>query len=144
MEMLIALAVIGLLSFIALGVFPKAAGREALEKDTAAVLSLLREARGLTLSAKNSAVHGVHFEEGKAVRFTGPVYSAEVVENVGVPFNPRVHLSLVSLAGGGSEVVFNRLTGDTAQFGTVTLSLVASSTQTKVITISQTGVASGN
>jgi len=44
------------------------------------------------------------------------------------------------LAGGGVDVIFQRLTGETVQSGTVTMALVASTTRTKTVTIYGTGL----
>lgn len=143
-EMLIVLALMGIIALAISGVFSKATSREALEKQTGLVLSLLTQARGLTLSAKNASVYGVHFETTKAVLFTGATYSSSATSNIVETMNSRVQISGISLAGGGSDVVFNRLVGDTSQSGTVTLSLIASSTQTKTITIFGTGVTQSN
>ncbi|MDO8482865.1 MAG: prepilin-type N-terminal cleavage/methylation domain-containing protein [bacterium] len=143
-EMLVVLAVGALITTIVVGVFSKAPGRQALDKQTSVVLSLLEHARGLTLSAKNASVYGVHFETAKAVLFTGPTYSAGVASNIVEPVHSLLQISTISLAGGGSDVVFNRLVGDTAQYGTVTFSLLASTTQTKTVTIFPTGLSQSN
>ncbi|MBI2475795.1 MAG: prepilin-type N-terminal cleavage/methylation domain-containing protein [Candidatus Taylorbacteria bacterium] len=144
LEMLVVLALAGIVTLVVTGVFSKAAGREALDKETAVVLSLLDQARSQTLSAKNSSVYGVHFEAAKAVLFAGPVYSSSDASNVIEPMNPLVQISAITLAGGGSEVLFKALTGETAQSGTVVLSLAASPTQSKSITIFATGIAFSN
>src|SRR3989338_2917483 len=81
-EMLIVLGVSAIITTIVVGVFAKAPGRQALDKQTSVVLSLLEHARGLTLSAKNASTYGVHFETSKAVLFTGPTYSANAASNV--------------------------------------------------------------
>ncbi|MCR4311067.1 MAG: type II secretion system GspH family protein [Candidatus Taylorbacteria bacterium] len=143
-EILIVLAVMGIVSVLVVFSFSTITGREALFKKTDVVLSLLRSARGFTLSAKDASVYGVHFESGKAVLFTGSTYSADATSNKVELVSPSVSISSVSLAGGGSDVVFNQFTGETAQYGTVTLSLVASSTQKKTITIFSTGISESN
>lgn len=140
-EMLVVVAVGVIVTAILTGSFSKAPQLQALDKGTAVVLSLLEEARGRAVSAKDASAYGVHFETAKALLFAGPVYSASAASNVVEPMNPLVRISSIALAGGGSEVVFNRLSGDTAQYGTVTLSLVASTTQTRVITVAATGIA---
>lgn len=143
-EMLVVLALAGIVMFIVTGAFSSATGREALDKETTVVLSLLDQARSQTLSAKNASVYGVHFEATKATLFVGPSYSDASFSNVVEPMNPLVKIGAISLTGGGSDVVFNRLTGETGQSGTIILSLAASSTQTKTITIFSTGLAQSN
>lgn len=143
-EMLIVLAIMGILLTIVTGVFSKATGRMALDKKTAIILSILEQARSQTLSAKGASEYGVHFEATKVVLFTGPIYSVSSASNVIEPVGQLVSIGNISLAGGGSNVVFNRLTGETGQSGSVTISLVASSTQSKTITIFPTGLALSN
>ena len=138
-EILITIAIAGIIMLIVTGAFSSATGIKALEKDTGVVLSLLEQARNQTLSAKGALVYGVHFEADKAVLFSGASYSSSDPSNVIEPINPLVQISTIALAGGGSDVIFKRLTGETDQSGTVTFSIVAG--QTKVITIFTTGVA---
>lgn len=140
-EILIVLAVVGIIALVVTGAFSKAAGREALDKETAIALSLIEQARNQTLSAKNAAAYGVHFETTKAVLFAGSSYSASNSSNVVEPINPLVQISAVSLKGGGNEVIFKRLTGETDQNGTITFSLVSSPAQAETITIFGTGLA---
>lgn len=140
-EIIIAITIAGILTLIVSGAFSPANSRETLDKRTVIALSLLEQARNQTLSAKGALAYGVHFETTKAVLFTGPTYSALAGTNVVEPMSPLIQVSDISIVGGGSEVVFNRLTGETAQSGTITLSLVASSTQQKTITIYNTGIA---
>lgn len=143
-EILVALAVAGIVALIVTGSFSKAVPREALDKETGIVISLLDQARNQTLSSKKAAVYGVHFESAKAVLFTGSAYSGLDPSNVIEPLNSLVKIASTSLSGGGSEVIFKRLTGETAQSGTVTLSLVADASQTKTITVFGTGLAQSN
>lgn len=143
-ETLVVLAVASLVTIIVVSVFSNTASRETLNKQKAIAVSLLETARGSTLSAKNASVYGVHFESAKAVLFAGQTYNAADPSNTVEMFSPSTRISQISLAGGGSEVIFNRLTGETQQFGTIQISLVASSTQTKTITVFQTGIIQSN
>ncbi|KKU25889.1 MAG: hypothetical protein UX39_C0016G0010 [Candidatus Magasanikbacteria bacterium GW2011_GWA2_46_17] len=143
-EILITLAIAGIVTLLVTGAFSSATGLKMLDKETALALSLLEQARNQTLSSKASSVYGVHFETAKTVLFVGPIYSASSNSNTVEPMNPLVQISAITLVGGGSDVVFKRLTGETDQSGTVTLALVASSTRQKTITIFATGLAQSN
>lgn len=144
LELIVVISVGAIITAVTIGAFSGIAPRKTLEKETSGVLSLLEQARNLTLSAKNASVYGVHFEATKAVLFTGSIYSASATSNVVGLLSPLVQISPITLAGGGSEVVFNRLVGDTTQSGTVKIYLVASSTQSKTITIFATGLLQAN
>lgn len=144
-EIVISLAILAAVTLIVSGSFTTSNTRHALDKKTAIVLSLLEQARGQTLSAKNDSAYGVHFETTKAVLFTGPTYSSTASStNVVEPLGSMVQISTITLAGGGSDVLFQKLTGQTSQSGTIRLILTASSTQNKTITVSATGITSSN
>jgi hypothetical protein len=115
--------------------------REAVELETAKILSLLAEARALTISAKGGTVYGVHFESQKEVLFSGAAYPAGNPSNRVRPVHDDVRISSILLSGGGSDVVFNKFTGATSQSGTLTLTSVRDAAETKTITITATGVA---
>ena len=108
------------------------------------VLSLLDEGRADTLSAKDSYAYGVHFESSIIVLFRGAAYSSSDSSNKKVDIDGAVEISNISLAGGGAEVLFQRLTGKTNQSGTVTIRLKSDTSKIKTILIETSGVASVN
>jgi prepilin-type N-terminal cleavage/methylation domain-containing protein len=139
-EILVVIAFIALLSTITFQSFRALNDKEALDKDAHGILSLMLEARSLTLSSKNANQYGVHFESDKAVIFTGGVYDANASDNVVMDLNHGVRITDIDLQGGGNEVIFTRLTGNTSQYGTTTISLLADSSKTKSIVIFQSGL----
>lgn len=143
-EILVSLAILAVISVIGLNSFSSVNTDKALDLEAEKVISLIAKARALTLSAKDGAAYGVHFEERTAVLFRGPTYSSGALANQVQAFNDIVKLSAAALAGGGVEVLFAKLTGATAQSGTITLAAVRDASKTRVITIAATGVASGN
>jgi Tfp pilus assembly protein FimT len=140
-EVLISLLILAIISVVGLNSFSGVNTRKALDLEAEKVISLIAKARALTLSAKSDAPYGVHFEERTAVLFKGQSYSSGALTNQGQPFNDVVKLSSTALVGGGAEVLFARLTGATAQSGTVTLAAVQDASKTRVITIAATGIA---
>lgn len=143
-EILVVLALGALVTtFVALS-FSKVNATEALDKNSDLVVSVLHEARAMTLSAVDDTRYGVHFDEDKAVLFRGAVYSAASATNVATTLNSQVGIRNISLSGGGANVVFNRLTGATAQYGTLEIYLKSAPTTYLTITISGTGVAERN
>ena len=108
------------------------------------ILSLIDEARGDTLSAKDGYSYGVHFESAKIVIFRGTVYSSSDSSNKTVDVDGAVDVYNVSLTGGGQDVLFQRLTGKTGQNGTVMIRLKSDNSKTKTITIEVSGIASSN
>lgn len=140
METLTAIAImtlIGAISFNSLQSFNK---EEALGKEKASLVSLLAEARSLTLASKNASEYGVHLGATGVTVFAGTTYTEGHALNVFYPFAYSVQMNSANLSGGGSDIVFERLTGETLNFGSVILSLVSDPTASTTVTISQTGV----
>lgn len=141
MEVFLALSIAALISVIGFNSFSNLNTDKALEIEAEKTISLIAKARALTLSAKEEAAYGVHFEERKTVLFKGASYSTGASGNQVQLLSDAVKISAVALTGGGSEVHFKRLTGTAAQSGTITLASVRDDGKTKVITIAVTGVA---
>jgi len=141
LEIIAALAVIVLIgTFIAVP-FVRFKNSQLLVSSAEQVASALREARANTLAAKNNTMHGVHFESGRFVSFQ-TAWSEGGAENTITMFQNPVYLSTISLSGGGSDVVFTRLTGTTNQSGTLVLQLIGNDSSQKTITIDASGAVS--
>lgn len=97
----------------------------------------------MSLSSKGGVVHGVHFESNNVVLFNGSTYSALDPNNIVIPLHSQVGLAPISLSSGSTEIYFDQLKGTASATGTVTLFLLASTTQTKTITINSTGIIEG-
>lgn len=108
------------------------------------VLGLIQEARTRTIASENSSQYSIHFQSDKAILFVGTTYTAGLSTNKEIVFDTRVYASSISLQGGGSDLLFTRLTGDTTTYGTIVIRLVSSATGQKTITISKTGVSSSS
>lgn len=142
LELLIVIAVMLLL--FALATVPFASFREAQVLNAAAseLTALLSEARSAAVASKESSEYGVHFESMRGVYFKGTSFSEPSSYNKEMVLDRAIEISAVSLAGGGSDVVFEMLTGETAQYGTVTLRSKANASKQKIITVGRTGAAS--
>lgn len=139
------IAIVGIISSIVLLNLSQFRNEQLLKNTTLDVVSLLNKARQNTLSSFNSTNYGVHFDGDKAVLFTGSVYSSNSVTNEPIVFNNRVIIPIPSglNIGGGGDVVFERLTGETIG-GTIKIQLTSNSTKHKIITIGKIGNASSN
>ena len=140
-EILISVFIIGLLAALSVAPFVSLNKSQALDKAALLAISVLDEARSLTLASKNSSRYGAHFEDSQIVLFTGSTYSAVATDNQINPINSIILISAISLAGGGSEVIFDRLTGATSQYGSVTFSLKSDASNSKTVNIYATGAA---
>ena len=103
-------------------------------------LGFLKEARVKTLASEEAQQYGVHFEEGRFILFGGASYNpASTTSSFFMPSSIRI--SNINLAGGGSDVVFERLTGKTTQPGVITFESRRSQRQ-RNIEILDSGLAS--
>lgn len=141
LETLLALGIVAVIAALSMASLSNFNRDKALAVETEKVLSLVAKARSLTLAAKDDSVYGVHFEAQKAVLFKGGSYNANDSTNHIQPLNGEVNIATVALIGGGSDVVFKKLSGATTQSGTITLASMRDAIQTKVITIEATGIA---
>lgn len=139
-EVLVVLAISAILVAISLSSYSSWNKNTEFNISGKTVSSYLSDARNLTLASKNSSVYGVHLETTKVVLFTGDTYSSSEPSNKEYIFPNNVQISVINLNGGGSDVIFNRLTGETNQFGTTTISRIDDPSSTIDIVVKQTGV----
>lgn len=138
-ELIVALAVIFVLLAISLGLYAVFRPQNDLAADARNLEGFLRLARSNTLASKEASAFGVHFESGQAVLFPGNIYNPLEPENIIWEVSPRNEISAITLAGGGTDVIFKRLEGTTDQFGSVTLGSLASG-DTQTLYVDATGV----
>ena len=140
MEMLIALAIAAILFVFVYEVFVNYNRGQALEKSSAGVAAILNEARGKTLAGRGAAQYGVHFASDSVTFFLGAVYNSSDPNNKTERLNSLAEISGINLNGGGSDAIFEKLTGATNQFGTIIVRNKNNPAQTITITIYQTGL----
>lgn len=141
LEILVAVSIITLAVTIVTFSFSELNSKQALEKSATLVVSILNEARQLTLSSVGDSQYGVHLEDSLVVLFEGPAYLSSDPSNIVTELNSLVGIRDVVLSGGGTSVVFERLTGDTSQTGTAELFLKADPGTFLTVTVSGTGLA---
>lgn len=101
-------------------------------------LVMLREARRRTIESYGASSWGVHFESSRVVLFRGNIFVDGAADSESFVVSPTVHLPSISLQGGGSNVVFIRISGATNEWGTIALE--SSSGTSRVITIYASGL----
>ena len=109
-----------------------------LSGTTEQLIGLLNEARSRTLAAVEGAQHGVHLSANQLQLFQGVTYAGGTVKQT-LAIDPALTLAY-SLNGGVGDIIFQKLTGKTNQYGTATLSLASDSTKNRVISIESTGL----
>ena len=138
-ELLFSAAVIVLLAVITFGVFSNFKKSNDLYSATESGLAMLGEARSKTLSSLNSSQYGVYFASDRVVFFVGTSYATSSPGNNEVILSSNIEISSILLNGGGSIVVYKRLTGETDEYGAITLRLKSDTTQTRTIIILASG-----
>ncbi len=134
--MLIVLGIMAALSSITMVGFVSYQKSQSLSKDTETVIETLAQARNQTISSKNASSYGVYFASTAITLFTGTMYSSANPNNQ--IFNlTSGNVVTVSLTGGGSSIIFNRITGETDQPGIVN---IVSSVSSTTIQVYKTGI----
>ncbi len=142
LEILLVVGIMGVLAAVI--AFPLSSFHRAqtIRGATADVSSLIQQAQSLTLASHDSLQYGVHLTTSTATLFSGTSYSAGAATNR-VMTLPSGVTAAWSVQGNGADIIFERLTGETNQYGTITLSL-SSPTLSRTITISKLGSVATN
>lgn len=106
--------------------------------------SKIKLAKMRSIGAYNQTNYGVHFESGRVVVFAGDTYvdGAPTNEVLNLPGNIEIYS--INLAGGGSDMIFNRLTGETSYYGTVGVRTANDISKTRQINVNFEGQGSFN
>ena len=99
----------------------------------------IKLAKMRSVGALNDTNYGVRFEGDKITVFAGDTFDVSDPTNKVVNLSDGVKISGISLAGGGVDLVFNRLTGTTNNAGTIEIELVNNSSEKKQIVINEEG-----
>ena len=111
-----------------------------LDKEMAKIKSELEEARVLTLASKGGVSYGIHFDTEQIVLFQGSSYLPNSPSNSTENIDFKVNISNVALTGGGNEVMFQKISGETNQSGNITIALKNDATKTRNILVTKTGL----
>jgi len=138
-EIVVSISVLIILATITTSAFSSFREKQALNSDIEQISVLLNDARFKTIASEDSSQYGVYFETNRAVFFKGAVFNEEDPDNKEILFSKLTQISLISLNGGGPDVVFKKLSGETDQHGFVTVSLRGDPSHFKNINIGASG-----
>jgi prepilin-type N-terminal cleavage/methylation domain-containing protein len=142
LEILIVVGIIGVLVAIILFQFGDFRYGQVLKTETEKVITVLQDARNRTLASVDDSRYGVHVDTDQITLFKGASYSVGDPNNEIVPVDELLEIGEISLNGGGSDIVFQKLTGKTDDYGTFALILSVDSTSSSTVTVSPIGIAS--
>lgn len=135
LEMVLVIAIIGILSGITLPSYNKFQNSNNLELATMELVQALRRAQLLSLASSRDSNWGVRLSSGQITIFKGNSYLTRDVKY-------DEQNSIVSIIGisGLQEIVFNKFSGTPQSTGTINFSINANTNKT--ITINSRGVIS--
>ncbi len=132
-SIIIALAAIGILAY-------RSAARQVdLQIETQKVISILHLARSRTLASVDQSRYGVHVDSAGYTLFKGASYNAASPANEVYELPAGVEMYDISL-GGGNDVIFDRLTGATAQTGSLKMRRSNNPSQFTTIEVAPSGI----
>ncbi len=141
LELVIVMAILGVLTATVVPSFLSFRRNSILNTETLQIVTLINKARLSSMSSKGDQQYGIHFEATKVVLFQGITYSEAASTNEVHVFNAALRLSPITVNGGGSSTVFQKITGATYQNATTTLGVIGSTTASSTIVVRSTGVA---
>lgn len=129
------IAVLIILGFINYRDFEK---RVSLSSNANQIISALHLANERTISLSNNLVHGVHFTTSTYTLFASSTYNPADPANEIFNLPADIEISSINV-GGGSNVVFDKVTGRTANSGTIVLRIASDIAETRTVEISPSG-----
>jgi len=143
-EIVIVLIIASILFVLATSAFSRFNKNQALGGSADSVLSVLAKARNQTLAGKDLYAYGVRLETDRVILFRGTPYDPATSTNETVLLSDLAFITDIALAGGGSDIYFERLSGKTSQSGTFRVALVSDENASTTITIMPAGTVEKN
>ena len=140
LEMVIVLAILIVISVVAISPFDQFRQTKLLIDSTEMVKSTFETAQSKTRASAEGDRYGVYILEDELVLFSGSEYDPEdsSVRTVSLP--DGVLVSEVDLVSETDRVVFERLTGEPDNFGTLTVSLASDPDKKRLVNIMSGGM----
>ena len=105
------------------------------------IISSIKLAKNRTVASLASSSYGLHFENNQYVMFRGVSYSASDPNNIFYAVPTGIEIANIALEGGGSDVVFDRITGKVVNNGSINVRVISDTSKSKTITIPVSGEA---
>lgn len=143
-EILIVIAILAIIAVLTAVGFSSFYRKQTLDSLVDQVVSLVNEARQRTLFSDGDSQYGIHFEGGRVVLFKGISFTEPSPNNKEFIFSSFIEINNISLNGGGADLIFERLTGKTNEYGAISFRIRNDILKTKTITIEKSGAVSIN
>jgi prepilin-type N-terminal cleavage/methylation domain-containing protein len=136
------LTVVGIVVIIATVALPYGStflAQNRLQESTLNIVDALRRVQSRSMSGMGGEPWGVHFTSADITLFKGTSYSPGDDYNELIELPDISTISTISLNGGGDDLIFNRVIGDTSEWGTIVID-DANSDSEATVTISGVGL----
>ena len=119
LELLIVLGISAILVGISASVYTALNRGSSIGTEARKLESVLNLARNKTLASENEQSHGVHINvsSNEYTSFSGSLYDPSSPENELFIIPAQISIGSLQIRGGGSDIIFARLSGETAQYG---------------------------
>ena len=111
-----------------------------LINNTEEIINTLRLAQNKTLASEGASQYGIYFDQATST------HQYTLFKKINGSSSEEVHklpesieISEINFNGGGSEVIFDRISGTTSQYGSLTIRLKDDPTKTKTIYVENSG-----
>ncbi len=138
-EIVIAMAIMVILISIAILIGRSFNNTENLENAGKIIEEKVKLAKARSLGALNDTNYGVHFENNRIIIFAGSAYADGTPTNQVFNLPDNIDINAVSLAGGGQDMVFGRLTGTTANYGSIGFRVTNDASKSRQMTVNEEG-----
>jgi prepilin-type N-terminal cleavage/methylation domain-containing protein len=137
LEVLVSLAILGLLLSVSLVSFASFSRRDAVSASAAAIGQALRDARARTLASVGGSQYGVKVDGDRFTFFQGSTFSSSTPTN-----NTFMYPSGIRVTSSLSTLVFERVTGNASASGTISVYQSSAENVVKRVRIQTTGLVS--
>lgn len=138
-EMLTVVGIVVIIAAVALPYGSIFLAQSKLQETTLNVVDALRRTQSRSMSGMGGEPWGVHLASTDITLFRGAAYDSGDYENEVIDLPEISPINTISLNGGGDDVIFNRIIGDTSEWGTIVVDDANSDAQA-TITISEVGL----
>jgi len=119
-EIIITISIIAILAAVAFVQYQTFQKSIELTTESEKLITTLQLARDNTISSEGGQQYGVHVESDKYTLFAGDTYSESANTNEVTELSDDIEIYSINIAG-GSDVIFERISGETTNSGSITL-----------------------
>lgn len=143
-ELVVVIAISVLLVLLTVSFFRSFRNSQVLQGETSQALSIIHKAQSYTLNSQSDSEYGVRVNGDQLILFKGLVFASSSPSNEAYVLQSAVGIASTTLSGGGTDIIFDRLTGDTSNDGSFAVYLISDPTQKNIVSVGKTGAVAQN